>query len=344
MARLVLADPELRLAGAISRRASDGLVGGTGQAGGASGASGLSQLAGLNRTWGVPVSATLDRAVERAGGAHVVLHATGSFVRQVAGEIETCLENGLDVVTIAEEMAYPWASSPERATRLDALARRCGRTVLGTGINPGFVLDTLIIALTAATGVIDSIRARRVNDLSPYGPTVMRTQGVGLSPDEFRRRVEDGTVVGHVGFPESMHLISKALGVTLDSVEQSREPIISKVRRQTPYIVVEPGDVAGCRHSARGIAGGKVFIELEHPQQIRPEAEGIDTGDFIAIKGFPSFEVRTGPEIPGGQATAAMAVNMVRPVAAAPAGLLTMVDLPLPRGSARRNPEVAANG
>lgn len=344
MARLVLADPGLRLVGAVSRRAAAGRAGGAGSAGGASGVPDLSELAGLNRPWGVPASTTLSQALEQAGGAHVVLHATGSFVRDVAGEIETCLENDLDVVTIAEEMAYPWASSPELADRLDALARSRDRTVLGTGVNPGFVLDTLIIALTAATGVVESIHARRVNDLSPYGPMVMKTQGVGLTPNEFRRRVEDGTVVGHVGFPESMHLIAKALGVTLEAVEQNREPIISKVRRQTRHVVVEPGAVAGCRHSARGIVGGKVFIELEHPQQVHPEAEGIDTGDFITIKGFPSLEVKTGPEIPGGIATAAMAVNMLRPVAAAPGGLLTMVDLPLPCGSARRDPEVVANG
>ncbi len=333
MARIVLADPDLRLVGAVSRRS-----------GGTAGQPDVSELAGLSRPTGVTASPTLGAALERAGGAQVVLHATGSFVRDVAGEIETCLESDLDVVTIAEEMAYPWASSPEAADRLDQLARSRGRTVLGTGVNPGFVLDTLIVLLTAATGVVEQVYAKRVNDLSPYGPMVMRTQGVGLSPDEFKGRVQDGTVVGHVGFPESMHLIARALGVRLDSVEQSREPIISRVQRETPHVTVRPGYVAGCRHSARGLIGGKVFIELEHPQQIHPEAEGIDTGDFITIRGFPSFEMRSGPEIPGGKATAAVAVNMIHPVAAAGPGLLTMTDLPVPRGSAKRDPEVVAGG
>lgn len=332
MARMVLADPTLQLVGGVSKRAA------------LKPAPDLSDLAGLNRPTGVPASPSLGEALERAGGANLVLHATGSFVDEVDGEIEACLDNDLDVITIAEEMAYPWVAAPDRANRIDSLARSRGRTVLGTGVNPGFVLDTLIIALTAATGSVESVYARRVNDLSPYGRTVMRTQGVGLSPDDFRARVEDGTVVGHVGFPESMHLIAKALGVRLDNVEQNRVPIISKVRRETPHVVVEPGMVAGCRHSARGFVDGRLFIELEHPQQIHPEAEGTDTGDFISITGFPSFDIRTGPEIPGGKATAAMAVNMILPVSAAGGGLLTMVDLPLPRGSARRDPEVVANG
>ena len=326
MARLVLADPDLCLVGAVSRRAARGR------------GTDVAELAGLDRPTGVTARATLNEVLENTGGADVVLHATGSFVRDVAPEIEACLENDLDVVTIAEEMAFPWARAPDLAERLGALAKERGRTVLGTGVNPGFVLDTLIIVLTAATGLVESIHARRVNDLAPYGPTVMRTQGVGLSPEEFERGVADGTVVGHIGFPESIHLIARALGVRVEAVEETRSPIVSKVRRKTPYLTVEPGRVAGCRHQARGLAGGRVFVELDHPQQVCPEAEGVKTGDFITIRGRPSLELTASPEIPGGLATAAMAVNMVRPVVAAPGGLLTMLDLPLPRGSARRAP------
>jgi len=334
MARLVLSDPDLELAGAVSRRVRDGRTGPVD----------IAHIAGLNRPTGVMASATLPEAVARSGGARVVLHATGSFVREVSGEIEACLEHDLNVVTIAEEMAFPWVAAPDLADQLDRLARSHGRTILGTGVNPGFILDTLIAFLTVAIGHVEFINAKRVNDLSPYGPTVMRTQGVGLSPDEFRRGVEEGAVVGHVGFPESMHLIAKALGVKLSSIEQSREPIISSVRRETPHVVVQPGYGAGCRHSARGYLDGRAFIELDHPQQVRPEAEGIETGDFIRIEGYPSVSFRTGPELPGGIATAATAVNMVRPVALSGPGLLTMLDFPLPHGSARRQSEVAVNG
>ncbi len=331
MAKIVLADPGLRLVGAVSRRAP---VGGAD----------LAELAGLPQATSVRTYATLETAVRAAGGAHVVLHATASFVREVAPEIETCLDHDLDVVTIAEEMAYPWAQSPALADRLDEAARAKGRTILGTGVNPGFVLDTLIAVLTSVTARVDSVYASRVNDLSPFGPTVMRTQGVGLTPEEFQHRVEDGTVVGHIGFPESMHLIARALGVNLTSVEQVREPIVSSVRRETPYVVVEPGYVAGCRHTARGFTGDKLFVELVHPQQVRPEAEGVETGDLVRIKGVPNLEMRTSPEIPGGLATAALAVNMVVPVNAGPPGLLTMLDLPLPRGTARRRPELFSGG
>jgi hypothetical protein len=334
MARLVLSDPDLKLVGGISKRLS----------GGQTGPGDIADIAGLNRPTGVAATASLAEALARSHGADVVLHATGSFVSEVKGEIESCLEHGLDVITIAEEMSYPWAARPDLADQLDRLARARGCTIVGTGVNPGFILDTLITVLTVAIGHVEFIHAKRVNDLSPYGPTVMRTQGVGLAVEEFKRGVDAGTVVGHVGFPESLHLIAKSLGVELSSIEQSREPIISSVRRETPHVVVQPGYVAGCRHSARGYVDGRLFIELEHPQQVRPEAEGVETGDFIRIEGYPSVSFRTGPELPGGIATAATAVNMIRPVVASGPGLLTMLDFPLPRGSARRSGEVAVNG
>lgn len=325
MAGLVLADPGLELAGAVSRRASGRER------------PDVAEIAGLPRPTGVTAAPTLGEAADRAQGADLVLHATSSFVSEVAGELEACLDRGLDVITIAEEMAYPWAASPSTANHLDELARAARRTVLGTGVNPGFVLDTLIVALSGSAARVDSVYARRVNDLSPFGPLVMRTQGVGLTPAEFERRVADGTVVGHIGFPQSCSLVAKALGVELTGIRQAREPIVSKVRRETPHVVVEPGHVAGCRHVARGYVGDKIFIELEHPQQVRPEAEGVETGDYIRLAGVPDLEVRTSPEIPGGLATAAMAVNMIPAVAQARPGLLTMLDLPVPRGSAVRD-------
>lgn len=327
MVPMIMADPGLKLVGAVSRRArSDG-------------ATDVSDIVGFDRPTGVAAWPTFEEAVRRSGGADVVLNATSSFVHEVVGELEACVAAGLDVVTIAEEMAYPWASRPDLADRLDRAARAAGVTILGTGVNPGFILDTLIALVSGATARVERVYASRVNDLSPYGPTVMRTQGVGLHPDEFTRKVADGTVVGHVGFPESMHLIAKALGVELSRVEEKREPIISTVRRETPHVVVEPGYVAGCRHSALGYVGDRAAIELDHPQQVHPGAEGVMTGDYIRLEGVPRIELRTSPEIPGGIATAAVAVNMLGPVVAAGPGVLTMIDLPMPMGSMRRDPE-----
>jgi len=262
--------------------------------------------------------------------ADVVLLATSSFTREVAPQIEAIAKQGLNVISIAEEMSYPFAQEPALAERLDRVAKEYGVSILGTGINPGFVLDTLILALTGPCLDVQKIKASRINDLSPFGPTVMRTQGVGTTPEEFARGLATGDIVGHIGFRESIHLIARALGWQLEHIEEERTPIISKVRRETPYVKVEPGQVAGCRHTAIGYVGGKPRIELIHPQQVLPHLEGVETGDYIEIQGEPNINLAIKPEIPGGLGTMAMAVNMIPQVLAARPGLLSMAELPLP--------------
>lgn len=317
MARMVLSRPSLDLAGAID---ADPKKAGRD----------VGEILDLGRPCGVIVDREPERALAKAKGG-VALIATGSFLREVAPQITAAARAGCNVISIAEELAYAWRASPELAAEIDSVAREHGITVLGTGINPGFVLDVLVIALTGVCRSVRRITARRINDLSPYGFTVMRTQGVGTTPEEFARGVNDGSIAGHVGFPQSMSMIARALGWVLDEVREEKEPIISTVRRETPHVVVEPGQVAGCRHMARGIVGGEVRLVMEHPQQVRPELEGVQTGDYITIEGDPDINLFTRPEIPGGIGTIAIAVNMIPLVQAAAPGLATMADLPVPR-------------
>lgn len=261
----------------------------------------------------------------------LVVIATHSFVDVVKDQILSVIKKNVNVVTIAEEMAHPFHTHPEVAEEIDNLARRHGVTVLGTGVNPGFVLDTLIIALTGAALNVKKIKAARINDLSPFGPTVMETQGVGTTVEEFEKGIADGTIVGHIGFEQSIYMIAEAMGWNIDKIEQTREPIVSNVSRETKYVKVEPGMVAGCRHIAKAYMNDELLIELEHPQQIQPELEEVDTGDFIWIEGNPNISLAIKPEIPGGKGTMAVATNMIPAVIEGPEGLMTMADLPVPR-------------
>jgi len=227
-------------------------------------------------------------------------------------------------------MACPQAQEPELAKQLDEIARKNGVTILGTGINPGFVLDQLIINLSGACLNVKRIEASRINDLSPFGKTVMETQGVGTTPEVFKAGIKDGSIVGHIGFPESIRMISDAIGLEVDKIEETREPIISNTHRETPVVKVEPGMVAGCRHIGVGYRKGQEVIRLIHPQQIHPGVENVDTGDYIKIEGDPCINMSIKPEIPGGKGTMAAAVNMIPIVVKASAGLKRMSDLPIP--------------
>jgi 4-hydroxy-tetrahydrodipicolinate reductase len=313
--RLVLERPGLALVGVHARRAA--------RAGADAGLA-----AGLAAPLGLAIEADLPALLDRAR-AEVAIQATCSRLADAEGEISACVERGVHVVSIAEEMAWPAAYDAAWAARLDRSAAERGVAVLGTGVNPGFVLDLLVIALSGACARVDAIRATRVNDLSPYGPTVLRTQGVGLAPEAFRAGIAAGSVVGHVGFPASIAMIAHALGWRIGRVEETREPIVARVRRETAFAKVEPGEVAGCLHRAVAYRDGRPAIELVHPQQIRPEAEGVETGDTLEIEGEPPLRVTSRPEIPGGAATIALAVNAIPRVLAAAPGLRSMADLPV---------------
>lgn len=275
---------------------------------------------------------------EDALRADVCVIATASRVADVEQQILWALENGMHVVTCAEEMSYPAASRPDAAELLDEAARRAGRVVLGTGINPGFAMDLLPIVATAPCLEIHSLAVRRVNDLSPFGPSVWAMFGIGLSQAQFEEGVRNGTIVGHTGFRESLALIQRVTRLAVDEVVEEFVPIIARVERRGPRGPVAVGQVAGVAHSLEARWRGRVQIRLDHPQQVDPGAEGIGTGDFIEIRGRPEISLRIEPEIPGGVGTVAMVVNAIPSLDTLDAGLVTADGMGLP---ARRIPEFA---
>lgn len=316
MARLMLTKPGLQIVAAVDERPD--FVG-----------KDLGDVLGAGKQLGVVVT-NQPESVLKKENVDIVLIATTSWLKEQVNDLRKILSAGINCISIAEEMADARAQNPDLARELDLLAKQNGVTILGTGVNPGFVLDFLVIALTGGNHQVDRIEASRVNDLSPYGTTVMKSQGVGTTPEAFRAGIEDGSIVGHVGFPESIHMISDALGLGVDRIVQTREPIISTVHRETPYVTVEPGMVAGCAHTGIGYRGEKEVIRLIHPQQIHPSLEKQETGDYIHIYGKPEIHMTIQPEIAGGIATEGIAVNMIPHVLAATPGLKRMIDLPVP--------------
>lgn len=254
--------------------------------------------------------------------------ATTSWLRDQLADLTLLARHKVNVISIAEEMTYPWAQSPELAENLNQQFQNQGVTCVGTGVNPGFSMDLLAIVLTAGTHHVERLRVRRVNDLSVYGETVLRSQGVGLTPDQFARGVIEGSVTGHVGFPESTGLISAALELHVDRIEESRRPIIAEEPRKSRGGIIPPGRVVGCHHVLRAFHHDSEVITLEHPQELQPH----ETGDHIEIIGRPTVTMSIEPEYPGKIATTGIAVNSVGPVVTARPGLLTMLDLPVPRG------------
>lgn len=272
---------------------------------------------------------TSIEAIPNWKNADVCLLATDSFTKKAYPKIEWLVNNKINVISTAEEMAYPRAKEPELAAKIDELARKNGVVVLGTGVNPGMMMDLLVVFLTGVMTDVKHISVSRINSLSPFGKTVMEEQGVGLSVEEYEQNKHH--LAGHVGFGESMKMMADALGITDYEFKQSMNPIITDVDRKSPHGFAKAGNVCGIDMKATGKINGEVFFEMNHPQQIEPHLGGVQTGDYIKIDGSPAINMAINPEVEGGLGTIAICVNMIPHVLNATPGLKTMLDLPVPR-------------
>jgi len=278
----------------------------------------------------VVINKSIEEAI-KPKSCDVCILATDSFTAKSFAKMETLLNLGVNVITTAEEMSYPMAQEPELSQKLDKIAKTNGVSVLGTGINPGLVMDLLAICLSGAMTDVTKVTCKRVNSLSPFGVTVMEEQGVGITEEEFNKGVAQGTLAGHVGFAESIAMISHGIGIETDGFEQQMKPIITTVDRKSPHGFAAAGHLAGVNMTGQGKKGGKVVIDMIHPQQIEPEMEGTQTGDYIILEGSPPISMQIAPEIDGGVGTIAMCVNCIPQVINADSGLITMLDIPVPR-------------
>lgn len=257
--------------------------------------------------------------------------ATDSFTKKVYPKVCYAVERGVNVITTAEEMSYPMAQDPDLSEAMDILAKSYGVSILGTGINPGLMMDLLAVVLSGCMTRLDKVTCKRINSLSPFGKLVMEEQGIGLTTEEFEKRVQDGTMAGHVGFVQSVGMIAEAVGWKIDKFEQQMSPIVTAVDRRSPHGFAKAGDVAGVNMTGQGYVGNVVKIDMIHPQQIEPQLGGVQTGDYIVLEGSPAVHMANTPEVDGGEGTIGMTVNMLPFVVAAKPGLHTMLTMPVPR-------------
>ena len=275
---------------------------------------------------GVVVSEDAEKTLSSVK-ADVAVHATSSFLKTVYPQIASIIEHGVNVVSTCEELAYPYIVDASLAASLDSLAKKHGVTVLGTGINPGFLMDTLPIALSGVCQEIESIRVERVIDAAKRRLPFQKKIGAGLSPQEFDEMIKEGRITGHVGLEQSVSMIADALKLDLEEVKVDPvRPVIAEKPVESREIKVEKGMVAGLTQTAYGLISGKPFITLVFKAYIGAKEEY----DSITIEGTPRINQRITPCVHGDLATAAVVVNSIPKVIKASPGLKTMKDLPVP--------------
>jgi hypothetical protein len=282
----------------------------------------MGEVIGLGRPLGFVVESRLADVLARTG-ADVALHTTSSYFPLFKDQILEILDAGLDIASTAEELSFPWSINREEAAEIDAAARKAGKTVLGTGVNPGFLMDALPLFATAICQRVDQIEVTRVINASTRRGPFQAKIGSGMTVDAFNAKMAEGRM-GHVGLPESIGMIFDTLGKSLARYESAVEPVVADRTYKTDHFEVGPGYVRGLKQVACGYTDEGPFVTLTFIAAL----DAGDEADTIRITGKPNLEIvlhGTNGDI----ATVAIAVNAVRRVVEAEPGLVTMRDLPI---------------
>lgn len=307
--RLLLERPGIRLVGAIDIDPAK-----VGQD--------LGRLAGAERALGVGVS---DRAKQvLATKADVVVHTTSSYLSNVAEQLFDCVAAGLRVVSTCEELAYPFRKHPELSAQLDRSAREHGVAVLATGVNPGFAMDKLALTLASACQQVTGVWVRRVVDASKRRLPLQKKIGAGMTVEEFRAQVAAGKIKHH-GLPESTAMLADALGLHVESITETIDPVLASEQVKTEYLEVPPGRVVGVRQVARGVGAEQECVRLELEMYVGAK----EPVDEITLRGRPALTLRIPGGIHGDLATAAVVVNSIPGLLEAAPGLRTVRDIPM---------------
>jgi len=272
--------------------------------------------------WGIKVSGDAKDVLEQS--ADIVMHTTSSSLPKVTDQLLAAMEVGSCVVSTCEELSYPYRTYPELAEQLDKCAKDNGVALVGTGVNPGFVMDKLVITLAAVSQRIEHAKALRIVDASKRRQPLQKKIGAGLSVEQFRAKVKEGTIK-HVGLPESVAMVSDALGLRVDQITETIEPKIATERFETEFFTVEAGQAAGVHQIARGLIEGKELVYMELQMYVGAN----DPADTVELTGHPNISLT----IPGGShgdiVTASVAVNSIPSILEAPSGLRTARELPI---------------
>jgi len=281
----------------------------------------LSELIG-GAASGVRVTADADEALRL--DAQVVLHSTVSRLSDAAPQLMQCISSGKRVIiSTCEELAYPWRTQPELAKQIHAAALEGHSVVVGAGVNPGFAMDYLPLALSGAMAEVRSVTVRRTQDISGRRNRLKEKLGIGLTPNEFQRLVDTGRV-GHIGLRESGDALAGALGWDLTRVVEAMNPMLAEAPAKSGAGGATDGMVTGVSQTLSGYVGRRLVLRLILELGVAVKA----SADEITLEGEPGIQMLVPGGIQGDLATAALSVNTIASAMGAAPGLRSMAELP----------------
>jgi 2,4-diaminopentanoate dehydrogenase len=284
----------------------------------------LGEVAGVGRKLRIKVSGDVRKAI-KAAKPDVVVLCTSSSLKRVLPQMQEIIKLKVPIVSTTEELAYPTKGNMKYARAIHELARKAKVAVLGTGVNPGFVMDALPIALTGVCERVESLRIDRVQDARIRRLPFQQKIGAGLTREQFQKKVDDGSV-RHVGLAESVSMIADAIGWKLDRITDDIRPQIATETVASEFLAVDPGFVCGIVQDGVGYRDGVPVITL-HMEAYLGAPESFDS---VEITGSPALRMKIAGGVHGDIATASIVVNSLRKIMEVAPGLHTMRDMPLP--------------
>jgi len=284
----------------------------------------LGEVADLSKRLKVPVMDDARKAI-KATKPDVAVLCTSSSLKTVLPQFETVLKLKVPIVSTTEELAYPTRRNIRYARAIHQLAKKAKVAVLGTGVNPGFVMDVLPIMLTGVCERVEAIRVDRIQDARIRRLPFQQKIGAGLTREQFQAKVDDGSV-RHVGLAESITMIADALGWSLDKVTDDIEPKMADSAVSSEFLSVAAGQVCGLVQDGIGYRNGDPVITL-HMEAYLGAPESYDA---VEITGSPALKMKLAGGVHGDIATASIAVNSLPKILTVSPGLHTMRDMPVP--------------
>ncbi len=272
---------------------------------------------------GVRISSSLADVLDHTR-ADIALLTTVSDLERATPQIMEILNAGLPVVSTCEELSYPYETAPEKAREIDTLAREKGLAVLGTGINPGFLMDALPSFLTGVCRHVEKVEVNRYQDAQYRRLPFQQKIGAGLNMKGFEEKKLVGTL-RHVGLTESLHFIAAQLGWKLDKTEDIISPVVAQRQIETDQLTIRPGQATGVNQVGNGYVNGTLRIKLTFQAAIGER----DSYDEVLITGTPNVYSRIAGGINGDVGTCAITLNAIHSVLRASPGLRTMADVPM---------------
>jgi 4-hydroxy-tetrahydrodipicolinate reductase len=283
----------------------------------------LKEVCGFEKRSPIKIVGSLKELPDTAK-PQVALITTVSDMPRITKQVEEYAAAGLHVVSTCEELSFPWKAAPKWANKIDKFAKKKKVAVLGTGINPGFLMDFLPTTMTALSQRVDKVKVSRIQDAKYRRIPFQKKIGAGLTLKEFEAKRKTGTL-RHVGLTESVHMIADRMGWKLEKTVDELSPVVAKKEIRTRAMKIKRGMARGVQQIGRGFCDGEEKITLVFRAAIaEPNPE-----DKIEIFGEPKIVSSIKGGVNGDVGTCAIAINAVKQVGRCLPGLQTMTDTPV---------------